>query len=726
MANPIDTLITSGYMTFGGDDQSGLLTAGYLRVGTDLTQVGSFSTKSLRTDGTAVEFYGTGNHGLSFQNPSASLSRLAGFSLLDGGTLQPTTSFTVTGTTTIDTSSTFDGQFLGSGTAEFFGKVKILDLAQVNASNLFNTMFFHDSLIVAPTGSYSGFNSIFQGTDGIPDASYVHMYLRQGVHLTLTHPLSMTGGLNIQNDNITGNPADTVTVRLNGHKITANGIGITGYGRFTMDSIADTLEVFQDVTFRGVDQDTSLTAGVIRIGRGFAQNGQFSPRSFAPAGTRTEFYGSLTHQASFTDPNISGGSYFAGLSVVDNGTLQPLTMFAVSGSTTVGSAAHFNGQLIPLGSVVDFFGPVTVQGGGDFLAPTSPAFFNFYGNSGLTVLPGAPTPYDVLNTGFVNNNAVPDLSYRNLFLDGTDSVRFNNVTATGNISVVGHTVIDNGFTLHAADSLIVDGASAVLENVNGFAVADEVFIAVNGGTYLSQSALAGATVKHVVWNGGNQTGLLTAGGMDVTGDFTQGGPDPESFVADSGFTTQFGGTGTHLVYFSTPSMTGGGGSHFGSLSFTTDAGVVLNVLSDIWAEGKLTTTSNSTPTLQNGTVPLRQLYAQDVDIQGIVFDHVQFHLAKTTGVAAGAGAMNNVTFQNFLASEDQFLVDLPGETTQYDWGGFNFTQLNPGDSGHYLVATDTDGGPTILDISLGTNNWGVTDPPFYVGLNGAVITPFAP
>ena len=74
---------------------------------------------------------------------------------------------------------------------------------------------------------------------------------------------------------------------------------------------------------------------------------------------------------------------------------------------------------------------------------------------------------------------------------------------------------------------------------------------------------------------------------------------------------------------------------------------MLDVQSSMWAEGTLTTTGGSTPTLQNGTVPLQTLTARDVNIDGITFDHIQFHLEKSTGVASGAGNMSSVTFQNF-------------------------------------------------------------------------------
>jgi hypothetical protein len=695
-----DTVIV-GDASFDGAASTTDLAGGILRIGGNFTQNNSTSSQSFAPSGTLTEFIGTGTHTVAFANPSVSLSRFADLSVLDGGTLQPTTGIYVTGATTIDTSSTFDGQFVtGSMTAEFLGKVHVLDLGIVQAFGN-GLMLFHDSLQIDPTASYQAFNTAFQGTDGIPNANYTHMYLREGVHLTMTHPLYMTGGLFIQNDNITGNPADTVTIRLNGQKLGAFNFGITGYGRITMDNPADTLEIGQNATFGGLDQDTSLTAGVIRIGGYLQQAGTYSSRSFAPIGTLTEFYGSGNHNIDFANPGVSL-SHLRDLAVA--GTATFISTASVLGDVTVNTGATLTSS--SPGANVFFFGKVNALGSGAITNPTT-GLFTF--NDSLTV--SSPANYSVVNTAFQNTNAVPALTYTNLYLnDGVHDTLTADLTVNGTLSLSASTV---------------GGQDLVL---NGNTINALTFTTQNEGRLTMDNALDSLLVSQTAtFGGGDLTGRLTAGALTVGGNFYQNGLSLTSFVADSGHTTQFAGTGTHQVYFSTPSAAGDGGSHFGSLSFATDAGLVLDVQSSMWAEGTLTTTGGSTPTLQNGTVPLQTLTARDVNIDGITFDHIQFHLEKSTGVASGAGNMSSVTFQNFATSEDQFLVDLPGESSQYAWSGFTFTQLNTGDTGRYLVASDTDGAtPDALTISLGTNNWGVTDPPFYVGLNGAIVSPFAP
>ena len=712
MSHANDTLLVNASATFGGDDESTFLTNGVIRVGGSFTQHNNVSGSAFAATGTRTEFFGTGIHPLGFDSPAPGLSHFADLSILDGGTLQPVSGMSVAGTMTIDTSSTFDAQFTpNAATIEVFGKTNVLDLGQVSDPSQ-SSMFFHDSLIVASTGSYSVYNTIFQGTDGIPNVGYTHMYLRQGVHLTLTHQLFMTGGLNIQNDNITGNPADTVTIRFNGNKVIANGVGITGYARLTMDDPADSLVVGTSITWRGLDEDTALSAGVIQIGGsvggGMAQNGQYSARSFAPAGTRVEFVGPATNNASFTNPG-TGASHFADL-VVRTGTLQPLTPLTVTGATTVNAGAHFNGSSVTTGAF-DFFGPVTVVATGDFHS-TGTVFTNFYdATAPLTVNPGATTPYDVLNTGFAQTNVLPNLAYQNLYLNnGTHDTLTADLTLTG--------VLDLSSSSAGNQDLVLNGhtitAGALRTELEGRLTMDNP---------ADQLVVSG----NAIFGGGDLSGRLTAGTLSIGGDFTQGGGSAQAFVADSDHVTKFLNTGNHAVSFANPTAAGTGGSHFGSLELGNGVGMVIQTATDLWAEGSLIDTASSAPTLQNTGGTLHTLTIRDIEAQGITFDHLQLHLQKSTLPHNGVSLFAGATFANFLSTEDQLLVDLPGTPSQFNWGTFTFTALNTGDAGHYVVATDTDGGtPDVLTISLGTNNWGVTDPPFYVGLNGAVISPFAP
>ena len=70
---------------------------------------------------------------------------------------------------------------------------------------------------------------------------------------------------------------------------------------------------------------------------------------------------------------------------------------------------------------------------------------------------------------------------------------------------------------------------------------------------------------------------------------------------------------------------------------------------------------------------------------------------------------------------------LPDAEPYRAWSNFTFTQLatDGSDTGHYFVASDNDGG-LALQISIGSNQTTLGELGYYVGLGGAIVTPFAP
>ncbi|MDP9143522.1 MAG: hypothetical protein M3N43_02300, partial [Actinomycetota bacterium] len=234
---------------------------------------------------------------------------------------------------------------------------------------------------------------------------------------------------------------------------------------------------------------------------------------------------------------------------------------------------------------------------------------------------------------------------------------------------------------------------------------------------------------NVVIDGASTTGLLVDGRLTVGGNFTQLATlSAESFAPDANFITMVKFGGIHNVTFATPGPAGSG-SHFGGLELTGAAGLVLQTNNDLWVEGVLVDTAFGSATILNSAAALRTLTARDVNVQDITFDHMQLQLQKSGLPAAGANPMDNVTFTNFLTTEDQFLVDLPGQSGVFVWSNFVFTQLDTGggDTGRYVVATDNDGGiPDVLSILIGTNQRVAGELGYYVGLNGAIVHTFSP
>jgi len=295
---------------------------------------------------------------------------------------------------------------------------------------------------------------------------------------------------------------------------------------------------------------------------------------------------------------------------------------------------------------------------------------------------------------------------------------------------------DGNTTLIVNGDVLVRGAGAHLSNDEGNFSATGNFTVDQDGYIFSNGSFGGGSwivSGDVLVDGTITRDSLLKGTLTIGGNFTQKGTTSgSSFAPDSTFTTAFTGAGPHHVSFETPGDASIPGSHsyFGGLAVGDAVGAqVIDFAGDYYVEGALVTTSSNGVTFQNDSTNLGRLNAQDVAIQDVTFDHLQFRLQKHSDPAAGTGSIDGLTFTNFLSNEDQFVVILPGLAAQYGWSGFTFSQLalDGSDTGHYVVATDWDGvSPNVLDISLQTNNFTVGEVGYYIALNGASLIPFSP
>ena len=138
------------------------------------------------------------------------------------------------------------------------------------------------------------------------------------------------------------------------------------------------------------------------------------------------------------------------------------------------------------------------------------------------------------------------------------------VTVLGDLDITGTGVVDLGTTQTVlVTGALTTGSSAVLVDTGGSVITVE-----------------GAAL----FSGGSEAGKLTNGTLQLLGDFTQNG-DPESYGAQSGFLTQFVGTGTQTVSFTNPG-TGAGVSHFGGFQ-VSNTGLGVSLLGAAFADGSL-------------------------------------------------------------------------------------------------------------------------------------------
>jgi hypothetical protein len=487
--------------------------------------------------------------------------------------------------------------------------------------------------------------------------------------------------------------------------------------------------------FGGGSEEGLLNSGTIQVTGGITQQAFSSPSSFRMDGAVLDLPVGPSHVLNFETADSSW------LPDITSGGAASLSLIIVGRVRVAGGVSGYG---------------VTISG--DTLITADPLSA---GPAGLSVTLGryeGPVFYQFQNvstwtvttTQFTGDGGLPysnDFAFDTLIVSANVqgqlsqllTANYVEVTGPGNPRHIGGSVGalglsggDGNTTLNVSGDVVVRGAGTHITNDDGSfnATGD---LTVDQGAYLySTGGFSGAVWGvngDVLVDGASTVDSLVKGSLFIQGNFTQkASTSGSAWAPDSTFTTYFQGTGNHLVSFATPSAAGGGGSHFGSLGFSTDDGLVLQTDTDLWVEGTLTTSSYADPTLQNTDTVLHTLHTQDVSIQGITFDHLQLHLAKTGTPAAGTGSMDIVNFNNFLTTEDQFLVDLPGQSIGNTWSNFNFTQLDTlgGDSGHYIIANDNDGStPDILTISLGGLQ--INDPAIYfVALNGAIINFFAP
>ncbi len=217
------------------------------------------------------------------------------------------------------------------------------------------------------------------------------------------------------------------------------------------------------------------------------------------------------------------------------------------------------------------------------------------------------------------------------------------------------------------------------------------------------------------FQGGNQTGLLSAGELRVAGAFTQQEQtDARSFFA----------SGTHRVVFNGPTLQSVrfcctvGGSGFRELDLSNTAGI------NIQNTGNLVVVFD-TLIVQPGAGPTPLLYtlgssltAARFRVSKLIVDRGT--LALNEGGVAANQQLDNVTFQNYLTSQTQLALTAAGGAAAPRTLTFNnltFQPLTTGDAGRYLSATAPTG-PLVVNLPGATPAGG--NGPAFTLTSGAV------
>ncbi|MBK6782200.1 MAG: hypothetical protein IPG75_22125 [Gemmatimonadetes bacterium] len=505
------------------------------------------------------------------------------------------------------------------------------------------------------------------------------------------------------------------------HTLTAGGASVTALGNFTaltMDGVplvlsGGAITAFDHVTFTNQSPvGTALTVNNV---------GQGTPYTFA----------NLTFTTSLT----AGGFHLVATDL-DGATPNPL--------------------------VIDVIGATPVNGGGTFQALNG-AVVNWPPAGGTFTWTGGVSS-DWSNPGNWDVNAVPGVIDNVVLIPITNqpvlttNVGINNLTSTaGSILDLGGNVLSVGGTVDLAGSITGGAGSGVVLAGNGqlvrgtiattlsvagsyvlngnlaltgdMAVAGTfdlasfnatvsgVFSTIGSGVLVSQDVSAFLDVGgDAVFNGGNTAGLLTAGVLQVAGNFLQvGSNSPQSFAADPPHQTILSADPVDIT-FTTPGATNG--SHFGHLS-EAGFGAVFKINSDVILTGDLSGGDGFGGSLVGASCPLVLTLRQYFVSGPLQLDCVTLVVDDPAGIN---GSFSGVSFANVPTDVTQMTIRHPGVAAgSLDFfGTLTFVPLTGGDTGFYMEAIDTDGAATA-DLTVSIPPFGSTNV-----LNGSSFTVAVP
>jgi hypothetical protein len=438
-------------------------------------------------------------------------------------------------------------------------------------------------------------------------------------------------------------------------------------GVVRMVNDAALLEVHGNMVWHGISTAGALTAGEIHArGPLFEQHGTTSPQSFAPSGShRTTFWPVADGQQtiSFESPGPSE-SGFNNLGF-DNDFMVGRTFRFISNAHVGGNVGLWGGDVSGSGVTV------TIAGNLD---------------DGESFCEGPCGDWLVDNTTFSGSpTLLPN------FLD-------NNVTFTGNAALPGGLTVNGNLTVAGNGNLDLNGYSAT---VNGNVVTQ------NFGTLTMQDIADGLTILgDAIFAGGNTFNgpncalpCLNAGQINLAGDLTQLGPEPQSFhVNEGGTTVNFNGTSatTQSISFANPAFSQ---SHLATMLISNvAAGVELT--SDVYVYDYLQADGAGTKTIKgNGNT----MVVGALSVSGATFDRVLLVWDRCPFgppcPGFGFEVFGNVTFRGYNAADLRFDIQHSGQGSPFTMSNIMY-DVQPNTDERLLRVTDPD---TLDDLPLTIN-----------------------
>ena len=654
MNNASDIVNVTGNIIFGSTGPGGTMSAGTLNLAGNFTQSGG--SQSIATSGTnTVVLNGVLVQGVTFASPDVNYTASCASSCFQNFTIAKP-----------------------SGTVTFTSAVKVLGNFANSSGTAITAPATNGAFIVAGNATFGAASTLHHV--GVGTSTY-----SKGAGTTIDsvsyfgagqtyNPATLGEGYS----DIRGTSSWTTPATLTGQMV-LSGAGqlnvatsavvtgnFTSSGTSTLKmttNTTDSLTIGGVATFGGGATTGLLTTGNLVIGgasinvTGLAidASGTYTTTFNATSGTQTLNWTSPVAAKGYNNITLRGAAQrqFGG----------PQT---VVGNMLIGAnSGNVNGSF-----VLTFGGNIT----------DSTAGRNAWNGSSVVVLTGTPT---VLPRNF-----------------GVNTVTFSGGTVTLNDS------LKTGF-------MVVDGASAHLKLNGHYVGLTANFTTQNGGVLEMTNTRDTLDVQgSATFNGGNTSGLLTHGFMNVgsTG-FTQG-VNATAFVADSTLRVSIGrGNGTTIT-FANPGF-GPTLSHFGELMIGDGSTHTLN--SDVFVQGQLTTTTGPQFPITSAN---HLITAQGANATNLFLTDTRLLLVDGSRITT----MTNVQFLSMDPTVTQLEVQRTGTVGTGDFAAtlsapiFNTTPT----SGLYLKATDTNGATPFVTINVATPN-PASASTFVTTVSGAVI-----
>jgi alpha-tubulin suppressor-like RCC1 family protein len=655
----------------------------------------------------------------------------AGSLVVNGGTLTVGTNLFVTGSGTLTMTDPNDNDWVTvNGNASFDGgdESLLLTNGEMDIGGNFTQLSTHNNpASFAASGTHVtwllGSSTLSFATPGTAATQSHFNDLVQnlpGTTITLASAGTLLGWLD-------GTTAFSGTVQGSNVALTAAGIYDVGASatlngvRLVIDGNTGGLDSLTNVTFLNLPATaTQLTIRQPGLASGpYSVNGvSFVPLTGQATGRYIDAQDAdgvtpFALQIQVTNTNVTNGPSFTtsdGVATVVWGQLGPEIRWTGTASTDWSSAANWNTGAVP--STTDSV--VIPAGAGNQPSLSQPTQIH-----ALEVASGATL---TLNQSLTLDGSVAAPGT----ITGTGAL-----TLTGSAKTVGghlgHVTISGTYAL--ADTVIVSDSTNVLLLDGSLKINGQILATLStlrtaaGGTLVMQDPSDTVILaRGAIFGGGDETGLLTAGTLQVVGSFLQGDPQlsfsPQSFVATGNHKTvlvgaiapsRVAGPGPEPVSFLSPTT-----SRFQNLEIRSPSGTLWQ--SNAMVLGALTFAPNASKLLTSTLATTPTLRLANLALSSVIFNNIAVEYDWTLG--GTVTQLDDVTFQNDSGAATQLTIIHPGGTP------LTFNNLvfsSPPTSGWYLSASDDapqDGQGLVINV---VNPSPTVPGNFVQRLNGAVV-----